>query len=651
MTDGSPPAAVRHLITTLTRKIFLVSVAVLLFFAGTSQLQAIAAEAAALSSWQERARQLNLAESRNWRVLLHYKPGLTGKIVSLIDDPRFFLAETGKIDPQAELDATLTALVLPPDPEHPEEHVRCRFPARSRYLSETLEIDTTLLPTVSCSELDQALEKIEPQRAVLIFPGNHNNSPASMFGHTLISIEGRHQSRLLSFAVNYAAHTTETNGFAYAVKGVFGLYPGYYSLLPYYVKVREYNDLERRDVWEYDLALTPAEVERMTLHIWELRDIASEYYFFDENCSYNLLFLLEAARPQLDLTGASRSWVIPLDTVRTIEQAGLVRNIRYRPSKATRIAALAGEMDRTETALALELLADRRPVADLATAAIDIDGQMRILDVTIETTEFRYYRKELDQAAYQQRSLELLRARSRLGRAGDDYLALPDPGRPDHGHGSNRLALGLGVRGDDWYQELRLRPAYHNLLDADQGYLAGSQIDFANLALRYYPERRQLALQAFDLIDIVSLSPRHAFFKPVSWKVTTGLRQRQFADADDHLVYRLNPGGGFTWGNSRAMVYLLMETEALLSGRLRDGFALGVGGSAGILANPVPAWKLQLTARQLWFELGDPHRGLEVTLRQNFAVDAKLSVGFEVSRERIFGRSVTDGALLLNYYW
>lgn len=644
------PAIGRRLFTTLTGSQFLVSVAILLGLLLTEPPRS-AAEAMDPRPWQERARETHLAGSRAWQVLLHYKPDLLGRTVSLIDDPRFFLAATGKTDPQAELDADIAALFLPADHEHPEEHMRCRFPARSRLLSEALGIDPALLPTVACSELDQALEKIEPQRAVLIFPGNHNNSPASMFGHTLISVEGRHQSRLLSFAVNYAAHTDETNGFAYAVKGVFGFYPGYYSLLPYYVKVREYNDLERRDVWEYDLALTPAEVERMTLHIWELRDIASEYYFFDENCSYNLLFLLEAARPELDLTGASRPWVIPLDTVRTVEQAGLVRAMHYRPSKATRIAALAGKMDPTETDLALELLADRLAVAELATAGLGNEAQMRILDVTIETTEFRYYRKELDQDAYQQRSLELLRARSRLGRAGEDYLGLADPGRPDHGHGSNRLALGIGVRGDDWYQELRLRPAYHNLLDADQGYLAGSQIDFANLVLRYTPERNQLALQTFDLIDIVSLSPRHAFFKPVSWKVTTGFHQRQFEDADDHLVYRLNPGGGFTWGDERVMAYLLMETEGLLSGRFRDSFALGIGGSAGVLATPLPAWKVHLAARQLWYELGDPHRGLEVSLRQNFAVNEKFSVVFEVGRERTFGRYVTDGSLLLNYYW
>ena len=633
---------------TLTGRRLPVSVAVLLLLILAGPATAAPPETAA---WQERARQAQLAQARDWQVLLHYQPSLFGGPVSLIDDPRFFLAATGKTDPQAELDVTLAALFLPADPAQPEEHARCRFPARSRWLSETLGIAPEQLPAVACSEFEQAMAHVEPQRAVLIFPGNHNNSPASMFGHTLISIEGPHESRLLSYAVNYSARTDDSNGFAYAVKGIFGLYPGYYSLLPYYVKVREYNDLERRDVWEYELNLTPAEVERMTLHIWELRTIASDYFFFDENCSYNLLFLLEAARPQLDLTGASRPWVIPLDTVRTVERAGLVREQRYRPSKATRIAALAGKMTPDETGLALELLADRLSVASMETNNLTVEQQMRILDVAIETTEFRYYRRELDQAAYQQRSLELLSARSRLGRSGDDYQPLTDPGRPDRGHGSNRLALGLGGRGDDWYQELRLRPAYHHLLDADQGYLAGSQIDFFNLVLRYYPERQQGALQAFDLIDIVSLSPRHAFFKPVSWKVTTGFHQRQFGDGDDHLVYRLNPGGGFTWGNSRAMGYLLMETDALLSGRFDDSFALGFGGTAGVLATPLPPWKVQLTARQLWYELGDQHRGLEVALKQSWQLDANLSLGLELSRERIYGDYTTDGALLLNYYW
>lgn len=647
MKTGRPSANSRQSLATLTAVFTAVSVVVCCLGFCWPAL----ASAAVPVQLLEQARERRLAEQREWQILLHYQPRPSGQISSLIDDPRFFLAPNGKDNPQAELAATLEALFLPVAADQPQEHVRCRFPARSRWLTEALAIDPALLPAAACSELEQALAQVAPQRAVLIFPGNHNNSPASMFGHTLISIEGDHQSRLLSYAINYAAHTDETNGFAYAIKGVFGFYPGYYSLLPYYAKVREYNDLERRDVWEYALDLTPVEVERMALHIWELRDIASEYYFFDENCSYNLLFLLEAARPTLNLTDQSRPWVIPIDTVRTVAAAGLIKEVHYRPSKATRIAALAGKMDATQADLALELLADRLPVAELATKGLDAEAQMRILDVAIETTEFRYYRKELERDDYRRRSLELLRARSLLGRADDNYLRLPDPGRPDRGHGSNRLALGFGVRGDDWYQEMRLRPAYHNLTDHDAGYLPGSQIDFASLILRYTPERNQLNLQTLDLVNIVSLSPRHAFFSPVSWKVATGFNQRAFDDGDQHLLYRLNPGGGFTWGDNRAMGYVLLETDALLSGRFRDSFALGFGGSAGVLATPLPDWKIYLKARQLWYEFGEPHRASEISLQQNWRLTENLSVGLDLSRERIFGRYATDTALLCNYYW
>ncbi len=601
--------------------------------------------------FRKKAATQGLANSRYWQILLHYKPDFWNNTVSLIDDPKFFLAEQGQVDPAAELDATLTALWLPQSKETPDDHVRCRFPARSQWLMDTLSIDSEQLPQVSCQELDEALEHVEPRSTVLIFPGNHNNSPASMFGHTLISVEGPYKSRLLSYAVNYAARTDETNGFAYAVKGIFGLYPGYYSLLPYYVKVREYNDLERRDVWEYELNLTPEETLRMTLHIWELRDMASEYFFFDENCSYNLLFLLEAARPSINLTDPCRPWVIPIDTVRIVEDAGLVNQVIYRPSKATRIQTLAKRMDRRETALALDVINEQITADQLLESDLSKEGKIRVLDVASETLEFRYYKKEVERETYREKSLSLLKSRSQLGQTVEGYRNIVDPGRPDRGHGSNRFALGAGVWDNDWYQELRIRPAYHNLLDADQGFLPGSQIDFANLVLRNLPARHKLQLQRLDLINIVSLSPRHAFYKPISWKVSTGFQQLLFDDHDDHLVYQLNPGGGFTWGDNSAMYYALMETDLLVSGRYQDSFTWGGGVTVGLLANPLPDWKVHLTARKIWYEVGDPHRAMELALKQNWRLSADTSIEVDVSRQRLFDHYVTDTALLFNLYW
>jgi hypothetical protein len=99
------------------------------------------------------------------------------------------------------------------------------------------------------------------------------------------------------------------------------------------------------------------------------------------------------------------------------------------------------------------------------------------------------------------------------------------------------------------------------------------------------------------------------------------------------------------------MVYALFETDALLSGRFRDNYAVGIGGTVGALVTPLQEFKLHLTARQFWYELGDPHRGLEVTVKQNWHIDENLSLVFELGRERIFGRYTTDLALLVNYYW
>ena len=59
--------------------------------------------------------------------------------------------------------------------------------------------------------------------------------------------------------------------------------------------------MEYRDVWEYPLTFTPEEVQQFARHVWETKDTYFDYYFFDENCSYRLLALLDAASERSDL--------------------------------------------------------------------------------------------------------------------------------------------------------------------------------------------------------------------------------------------------------------------------------------------------------------------------------------------------------------
>ena len=220
-------------------------------------------------------------------------------------------------------------------------------------------------------------------------------------------------------------------------------------------------------------------------------------------------------RSTLHLTDGTRPWVIPVDTVRLVREAGLVKKAVYRPSKARRISRLAAQMTPEQQDLALQVGASGLPAGGLP-QAVPALAQSRILDLATEQIEFRYFRKELTQEEYQRQYREVLAARSKLGRPAGSDDREPVPERPDLGHGSNRLALGGGVWKSRSFAELKIRPAFHHLQDPDAGYLEGSQIDFLNLVLRTYPEEGKAELHALDLINIVSLSPRDRRLPPMT---------------------------------------------------------------------------------------------------------------------------------------
>lgn len=90
-----------------------------------------------------------------------------------------------------------------------------------------------------------------------------------------------------------------------------------------------------RDIWEYRLNLNKEEVRNLMRHLWELQEIYSYYYFFNENCSYNLLFLLDVARPGNQLVQQFNHWVIPIDTIKAIRSLPLIPFSSLNHGKST----------------------------------------------------------------------------------------------------------------------------------------------------------------------------------------------------------------------------------------------------------------------------------------------------------------------------
>ena len=510
----------------------------------------------ALAASPSPARLQQLANDPYWLAIGHYETGKLGGWRSYVDDDDFFLSPDGPHDPAAELSATLTALYRPADLG--DKHPQCVFPARTRWLRDQLQLND--LPQPACGEFTTWYRDIAPHSSVLIFPAAYLNSPSSMFGHTLLRIDQADIEQigtaLLSYALNFGAFIEGSdNSILYAWKGLMGGYPGLFALLPYREKLSEYSRLENRDLWEYRLNLTPEETGRMVEHVWELKQIQFDYYFFDENCSYRLLELLEIARPGLELTDDFPITAIPVDTVRAIKDAGLVERIDYRPSRERELLERTKPLSDDELQWVKTLAADTQPLQSAEFQALPAERRALVQDGAYRLLRYQANGQERDPAAAQ-RSYQLLRA---INQNPPTTLDVQRPELPEDGHDSRTWQLGVGSRDDRAFAEYGLRMAYHDLNDNLAGFPLGAQIEILGLKLRQY-ENNHWQLKELDFATIRSLTPRNQLLQPLSWQVAGGFERVPGKDGDETLVAHLNGGAGASWQLTDSTLAFAMAT-------------------------------------------------------------------------------------------
>jgi hypothetical protein len=598
-----------------------------------------------LSELVTRARTARLAKHAEWLNLLHYKPNLLlPGVHSLADDPGFFNAPDGKTNPEAELEATLAAFFVAREETDTQQPAQCRFIARYRWLKSELGFDPARLAEAPCRRYTAWHAALDPHQVTLIFASAYLDNPGSMFGHPLLRVDAKGQNertRLLAYGISYAAETDETSGLVFAVKGLFGGYAGKFSISPYYIKVREYSDLENRDIWEYRLNFTPPEIDRMLEHTWELGPTYFDYYFFDENCAYHLLSLFEVARPELDLTAHFRWWAVPSDTVAAVTaEPGLLEEAVYRPSLATVLHNRLATLTPAQRDLVLDIAGRRTTLDDTRLQALDPDARAQTLELAHDYASYLAIRKHDNSPENEAYRLELLLARSQLPAHAPPVIP-PPAVRPDQGHASARLDVGVGSQEGNAYVDLRLRPTYHDVLDAEGGYVRGSQIEYFTLLLRRY-QNENFRVEDFKLLDILSVSPRDDFFKALSWKLNVGATRLYLQNGDEPLAAYMNGGAGYSWemgAANNSLLSVLLETTLEVDSELDSGYALGAGPSIQWLKDVTPNWRLLARARYQQFGLGDVHSASDLTLSNRFSLGRNMAVRLDLARLVEFDRT------------
>ena len=497
---------------------------------------------------------------QSWENLLFYSNRWLGKATSLVDSPDFFLAPEGSHDPLAERDAFITALLNDSMAVEEAKRVACRFPARKAWVKAFRP--ALILPEIDCPEYNSWLMISQPQGLSIVFSSYFVNNPSSMMGHTFLRIARTKAkaSPLLDQSVNFAASPTHEIPILYSIDGLTGGFPGTFSMMPYYLKVQEYANAESRDLWEYDLSLSETETLAVMASLWELAPARIDYYFFDENCSAVLLYLIQNARPQLRLTHKLGTWVHPSDTLRYLmEEPGLVQDIVYRPSSRSRYLAQRAALDSSEVAVMKRVIATQSlegsPVGFLSPAR-----QAAILDAIIAFIEFDEGLHGTKPSTKHARLYDaVLSTRAKLVQSPLVTFPKPESEAPHLGHKGRRLGLGLASFAERGELQLDYRPGQHDLLSPAMGYPPELSIQLGRTRLAL-EDKDKIRLRSLDVFHIQSFNPTRSGRLPWSWQLQLNFE----STAAERFQFFGSLGQAQSLGSREEFVFFLFDTRFML---------------------------------------------------------------------------------------
>jgi len=485
---------------------------------------------------------------KEWRRLLFYQTTIVGGEKGIIDSPSFYLDPDGKMNPELELAATLRGMqdakATAPGTTVP---LACAFPARLEYLvrqgllrrgADSLE-PSPEASLEACPDLQTWLGHRQYKSMWLVFSSWYPQNPGSMFGHTMLRFRRTdRESDLLDDAVNYAAYVDTDNSVLYPVKGLTGRFPGRFSMLSYFVKIQEYNNIESRDLWEYELNANQEQMRKILLSLWEVAPHQSGYWYLDENCSWMLLKLLETGDPAWDFSSKIKPWVVPVDTMRAVVGTpGFVRSKSQRISQErtfrAREALLDAEsaakfrdlihQDPVEAAATVKKIAAQRH-ADLgaaaAAAAAAVESRRRLFDAGLEYVDMREPMVSESAAKGPLTPLRdaLLLARKEIKSVPDLLPGLSAGDDPVAGHGSSHLAAGyFQTASGEYGLNLSWTPTLHELIAPPTGYADGLEIVLVRVSGRWFAREEKAVISEVVLTRIRSLSGWTSSLPAASW--------------------------------------------------------------------------------------------------------------------------------------
>ena len=407
----------------------------------------------------EEADRLGLSDDPQWIKLIHYRRSFLSRdsYQSDIITDAFFLAPEGRTDSRAELRSTLAAL-LSPIGETGNQHAQCRFPARLAWLKRRLSWPEDA-PVASCPEFEMWSRTGAVEGISVIFASGHLSNPASFYGHLLVKFNSpgeRAAEDLLETTLNYGAVIPPNEGaISYIINGLFGGYNSTFTHLEFFQHNHNYAETQLRDLWEYELDLTPSEVDLIVSHTWEVLGKDNKYYFVLQNCAYRIAELLNLVIEK-PLVAPSKLWATPIDVFVRLASAKpgervLVRDITRFPSRQNRFREAYRQLVESERDILTRIVNEDAGDVEQAIQGLGEQSQVRVIETLLSYYTFLETRLDPVPDHVEQEKSSLLLAR--LKRPPSDApggLAQQDPAQQPHTGNRSSLASELSLQQRHW---------------------------------------------------------------------------------------------------------------------------------------------------------------------------------------------------------
>lgn len=453
-----------------------------------------------------------LGTHKKWLALNYYVKGWNGHYISDIQNDDFFLAKNGRVDPESEL---IAFKKLMSDYKNKNLHADtlCQFPARMTFLQqEDPEFKSFIRPV--CKAYEEANHPDQISSVSVVFASGYFDNPSSYYGHTMLKFNYGsylYDQANIDASLNYGANNTdEPLNPMYVLRGLFGGYDGSYKRNNELINSYQYTNVQVRDLWEYELNLTPEQQRFVVEHSWESARAQFKYYFFNDNCAHRMALLIEQAT-DTKISHSSGFWLIPSQIIRQLKgkKHNLLKAKHYIPSLKTQFSqqySLLSDVQKNAFVTYIRMSVEEQ---QQAIQKIDTHILGLLLDYyTLELAKLaeKPDKKEKIKQAHQHRAILL----SRIYALPADDVSIASASPKQHrslidARPPSAIYLESGFKDSSAVSQFTYRAANHDLLDTPIDGQEISRFLMGGFQLEQN-EHQDIKLNKVTLLDIMNLN-------------------------------------------------------------------------------------------------------------------------------------------------